>query len=158
MIFRSIGYKGHPLKDIPFDERGNIIPNQEGRVLDPTTNTPLARLYVAGWIKRGPSGVIGTNKPDAVATVRAMLQDVEQGQAPDGLRTGEDAIPTLLTQKGIRYVTFADWKHLDRLEVENGKKRDKPREKITTLPEMLAAREYLCSVGPAGGARAGQCQ
>ena len=79
MVFRSIGYKGHPLKDVPFDERAGIIPNQTGRVIDPETQAPLARLYVAGWIKRGPSGVVGTNKPDAIETVGLMLEDLQQG-------------------------------------------------------------------------------
>ena len=139
MVFRSIGYKGHPLKDVPFDERNGIIPNDTGRVIDPETKAPIERLYVAGWIKRGPSGVVGTNKPDAIETVGLMLEDLQKGQAPSDINVSEDAVPTLLTEKGVRYVSFDDWKYLDQIEVENGKKIGKPREKMTTVAEMLAA-------------------
>ena len=138
MVFRSIGYKGHPLKDVPFDERSGIIPNQTGRVIDPETQTPIERLYVAGWIKRGPSGVVGTNKPDAIETVGLMLEDLQQGTVPNTISASDEAVPALLAEKGVRYVSFADWKYLDQIEVENGKKVGKPREKMTTVAEMLA--------------------
>jgi ferredoxin--NADP+ reductase len=139
MLFRSIGYKGHPLSGIPFDERDGIIPNREGRVLDATTKQPIARLYVAGWIKRGPSGVIGTNKPDAAATVELMLADAQQQQFSQGLQTDAEALPALLARKQVRYVTYADWQRIDKVEVAEGKKVGKPREKLTTIPELLAA-------------------
>ena len=138
MVFRSIGYKGHPLKDIPFDDRSGIIPNDTGRVIDPENKAPLERLYVAGWIKRGPSGVVGTNKPDAVETVGLMFEDLQKGQVPNNIQTDEEAVPALLAQKGVRYVSFDDWKFLDQIEVETGKKIGKPREKMTTVEEMLA--------------------
>lgn len=139
MVFRSIGYKGHPLKGVPFDERAGIIPNTDGRVIDPDTQAPVARLYVAGWIKRGPSGVVGTNKPDAIETVSLMLEDLHDGGVPDGVRTAPEAAPALLDRKGVRFVSFADWQYLDRIEVEAGRERGKPREKLTTVAEMLAA-------------------
>ena len=139
MVFRSIGYKGHPLKDVPFDERAGIIPNTDGRVIDPGTQAPVARLYVAGWIKRGPSGVVGTNKPDAIETVALMLEDLHNGGVPDGVQTAPEAVAALLDRKGVRYVSFADWQYLDRIEVEAGRTRGKPREKLTTVAEMLAA-------------------
>ena len=139
MVFRSIGYKGHPLEDVPFDERAGIIPNTDGRVIDPDTQAPVARLYVAGWIKRGPSGVVGTNKPDAIETVSLMLEDLRNGGVPDGVQTAPEAVPALLGRKGVRYVSFVDWQYLDRIEVEAGRKRGKPREKLTTVAEMLAA-------------------
>lgn len=139
MVFRSIGYKGHALKDVPFDERAGIIPNASGRVIDSETNAPIERLYVAGWIKRGPSGVVGTNKPDAVETVGLMLDDLHQGGLACDVQTAPEATPALLERKGVRYVSFSDWKYLDRLEVEAGRNRGKPREKMTTVPEMLAA-------------------
>ncbi len=138
MVFRSIGYKGHPLKDIPFDDRSGIIPNDTGRVIDPENKAPLERLYVAGWIKRGPSGVVGTNKPDAVETVGLMFEDLQKGQVPNNIQTDEEAVPALLAEKGVRYVSFDDWKFLDQIEVETGKKIGKPREKMTTVEEMLA--------------------
>ena len=139
MVFRSIGYKGHPLKGVPFDERAGIIPNTDGRVIDPDTQAPVARLYVAGWIKRGPSGVVGTNKPDAIETVALMLKDLRNGSVPDGVQTAPEAAPALLDRKGVRFVSFADWQYLDRIEVEAGRERGKPREKLTTVAEMLTA-------------------
>lgn len=141
MIFRSIGYKGVPLPGIPFDERNGVVPNREGRVIDPATGQQVPRVYVAGWIKRGPSGVIGTNKPDAAATVQAMLEDARQGSLPVALSTGPDDLFTLLAQRGVKYVTFAGWKNIDRVEVDAGKKLGKPREKLTTLAELLAAAD-----------------
>ncbi len=139
LVFRSIGYKGHQLPGVPFDERNGIVPNRDGRVIDPATNHPVPRVYVAGWIKRGPSGVIGTNKLDAAATVQAMREDAEQAPVFNGLSPDLNAIPALLAQRQVRAVTFEDWKRIDRIEVEAGKKRGKPREKLTTLAELLAA-------------------
>lgn len=139
MVFRSIGYKGHALPGVPFDERDGIIPNREGRVLDSAAKAVLPRVYVAGWIKRGPSGVIGTNKPDSVATVEAMLADVEQLQSLNGVRVDPDAVPALLAQKNIKAVTFDNWKRIDTVEITAGKKIGKPREKLTTIPELLEA-------------------
>ncbi len=139
LVFRSIGYKGHQLPGVPFDERNGIIPNKDGRVIDPATNTPVPRLYVAGWIKRGPSGVIGTNKADAAATVQAMLEDAARYPVWDGLSLDPDAIPSLLAAKQVRAVTFTDWKRIDQIEIAAGKKRGKPREKLTTIAELLDA-------------------
>jgi len=139
LLFRSIGYKGHRLPGVPFDERNGIIPNRDGRVIDPATGAPVPRLYVAGWIKRGPSGVIGTNKADASATVQAMLEDAARHTAGDGLSPDPDAIPALLAHKQVRAVTFPDWKRIDQIEIAAGKKRGKPREKLTTIAELLAA-------------------
>lgn len=139
LVFRSIGYKGHQLPGVPFDERNGIIPNRDGRVLDPATNAPVPRLYVAGWIKRGPSGVIGTNKPDALATVQAMLADAARYAVWEGLSPDLNAILALLADKQVRAVTFTDWQRIDQIEIAAGKKRGKPREKLTTIAELLAA-------------------
>lgn len=141
MIFRSIGYKGIGLPGIPFDERNGVVPNREGRVLDPEKNAQFERVYVAGWIKRGPTGVIGTNKLDAAGTVEVMLEDARHYQTPEGFQPEGEAITALLAQKRVRYVTFADWKRIDQVEIARGKKIGKPREKLTTLAEMLAALE-----------------
>lgn len=138
MVLRSIGYKGLRLPEIPFDEKTGTIPNREGRVIDPSTSRPFPRLYVAGWIKRGPSGVIGTNKPDAAATVEAMLADLQQGEFSVEINSDPETIPALLTHKQARYISFADWQHIDQLEIAQGKKVGKPREKFTTIPELLA--------------------
>jgi ferredoxin--NADP+ reductase len=139
LVFRSIGYKGVALPGLPFDERGGVIPNADGRVLDAPGGKPLPRVYVAGWIKRGPSGVIGTNKPDAIATVERMLEDVPGLQASAELHSEPEALPALLASRGVRFVTFADWKRLDALEVERGQKLGKPRDKFTRVEDMLKA-------------------
>jgi ferredoxin--NADP+ reductase len=139
LVFRSIGYKGHKLLGVPFDERNGIIPNRDGRVIDPATNASVPRLYVAGWIKRGPSGVIGTNKLDATATVQAMLEDAAQYPAWEGLSLDLNAIPVLLAHKQVRAITFTDWKRIDQVEIAAGRKRGKPREKLTTIAELLEA-------------------
>ncbi len=141
MVFRSIGYKGHPLPDVPFDERDGIIPNREGRVLDSSSKAVVPRVYVAGWIKRGPSGVIGTNKPDSVATVEVMLADAAQAQSANGLQADAEAVPALLAQKNVQAVTFSGWKRIDQVEITDGKKIGKPREKLTTIAELLAAAQ-----------------
>jgi ferredoxin--NADP+ reductase len=141
MLFRSIGYKGHRLAGVPFDERAGIIPNVNGRVIDPTSGNPVPRLYVTGWIKRGPSGVIGTNKSDASATVASLLADLRQGIVVSDVNADAEATPTLLTQKRVQYVTFAGWQRIDQLELTRGKKQGKVREKLVTVSEMLDAAE-----------------
>lgn len=138
LVFRSIGYKGTGFAGIPFDERGGIIPNEAGRVVDGDGRSQVERLYVAGWIKRGPSGVIGTNKPDAIATVKSMLEDFPKlGAVLSENGSGRD-IADLLKQKSIPFVSFADWQRIDRAEVERGQALGRPRLKFTTVEEMLA--------------------
>ncbi|MCU0465996.1 MAG: FAD-dependent oxidoreductase [Anaerolineae bacterium] len=133
LVFRSVGYKGVALPGLPFDERAGVIPNTLGRVAD----TP--GVYVAGWIKRGPSGIIGTNKPDSVETVECILQDYSTGQLESGSSSTTDSIETLLTQRGVLFVTFTDWQKLDQLEMDNGAKFGRPRLKFTAVVDMLAA-------------------
>jgi ferredoxin--NADP+ reductase len=140
LIFRSIGYKGLQVPGIPFEERRGVIPHRDGRVVDPITNLPLARVYVAGWIKRGPSGVIGTNKGDAEATVRAMLADLDLHSKLTGLSLEEHDLPDVLARKKIEVVTFDHWKRIDGVEIAAGAPKGKPREKLTRIAELLAAR------------------
>ncbi|NIR44662.1 MAG: FAD-dependent oxidoreductase [Gemmatimonadetes bacterium] len=139
MVFRSVGYRGVPVAGVPFHERWGIIPNVQGRVIDPESDGPLTGLYVSGWIKRGPSGVIGTNKPDAAETVERMLEDaradaVLEPSSPDP----ESAERTVC---GVRpdCVSWEDWKRIQAVEDEAGKKQGRPRVKLTSLEEMLAA-------------------
>jgi ferredoxin--NADP+ reductase len=138
LVFRSVGYTGRPLPGVPFDRARGIVPNREGRVVEPASGTPVPRVYVAGWIKRGPSGVIGTNRPDAVATVRAMLADAASAPLAR-LETRLEDIVVLLARKQVQAVTFEGWKRIDMLEVAAGKAEGKPREKFTTRAELLAA-------------------
>ena len=117
----------------------DLAADAEGRVLDKVGGAVVPRVYVAGWIKRGPSGVIGTNKPDSIATVAKMLEDAKSLAALPGLDPRPSAVDALLQRKGATIVTFADWKRLDQAEIARGKEKGKPREKFTTLPQMLAA-------------------
>ena len=138
LVFRSVGYRGVPLPDIPFDEKTGTIPNAAGRVLDPNPQTPkpIPGLYVAGWIKRGPSGVIGTNKPDAAETADAMVADFEAGRLPAPAEPDPAAIERLLRERQPCLITFDDWKMLDRIESERGQAGGRPRVKMTEAEIM----------------------
>ena len=139
LVFRSVGYQGVPLPDLPFDSKRGTLPHEKGRVLDPSTGAPLARLYVSGWIKRGPSGVIGNNKADSVETVNAIIEDMGKGALPDPPAPDPAAFEALLRERQPRLVTFADWRALDALEVQRGAPQGRPRVKFTTVDEMLDA-------------------
>jgi len=136
LVFRSVGYRGVPLPDVPFDEKAGTVPNASGRVLSPTTHNPLTGLYVAGWIKRGPSGVIGTNKPDAAETADAMVADFEAGRLPAPAEPDPAAIERLLRERQPCLITFDDWKMLDRIESERGQAGGRPRVKMTEAEIM----------------------
>ncbi|MCB0052210.1 MAG: NADP oxidoreductase, partial [Caldilinea sp.] len=126
MILRSVGYKGVPMPGVPFDARHGVIPNEVGRVIDLETGRVVPGEYVAGWIKRGPTGVIGTNKPDAIESVNSMFDDMQKGKLEPAVDPDPEAIPTLLKERGVRYVTKDEWKKIDAVEVAEGKKRGKP--------------------------------
>lgn len=137
LVLRSVGYRGVPIPGVPFNEREGRIPNAEGRVLD-AAGKVLPGQYVVGWAKRGPSGLIGTNRADSAATVERMAEDLAEGRISGA--TGEtrpEAMPFLLKSRGVACVTFSDWKKLDALEVERGRQMGKIREKFTRVPEML---------------------
>lgn len=134
LVFRSIGYRGVRLPGVPFDERLGIIPNRDGRVFNGAALVP--RLYVTGWIKRGPSGVIGTNRADSVATIEALLVDSPSFHAPS--RSGYAGLADQLKLTNIRSVSFEDWLRIDAEEVASGRTRGKPREKFTRTEDMLA--------------------
>lgn len=131
LVFRSIGYKGIPLPGVPFDEKNGIIPNQDGRVID--------RLgeYVVGWIKRGPSGVIGTNKPDSYATVDALLLDLAEQRLRKPIYPLRSMIEEFLIKRNMRFVTFDDWMKIDRTELARGAAQQRPRIKFTSIGSML---------------------
>ncbi len=146
LLFRSIGYKGVAIPGVPFDPRQGIFPTQEGRIVD-ETGVPIAGLYAAGWIKRGPTGVIGTNRADSVATVNALLADIS---APDlAPKPGAEGLASLRTGRGPRVVSYADWLVIDRAEVERGAPKGKPREKFTRVADMLRALDRPCQEGAA---------
>jgi len=135
LIFRSVGYRGIPIPGLPFHDQSGIIPNQQGRIAD--SEHIYHDLYCAGWIKRGPSGVIGTNKPDSEETVAKLLEDLPNLN-PCSIPSTEKLI-AWLKDKEVRVVSFADWKKIDTAEMERGKKAGKPREKFVTIQGMLSA-------------------
>ena len=139
LVFRSVGYKGVPLPGVPFNESWGVILNEKGRVLDPETRQPIVGEYTAGWIKRGPSGVIGTNKPDAAETVAGMMEDLARGAVLHPKESDRAAVETLLRQRQPRYFSYDDWRRLDELEVAAGRRGQRPRVKFTRVDEMAAA-------------------
>jgi ferredoxin--NADP+ reductase len=134
VLFRSVGYRGVPLPGVPFDEQKAVIPNIEGRVIH--DGQPVTGLYAAGWIKRGPSGIIGTNKPDAFETVKSLLADAPS--LPRCAEPSRDALLAFLRERGARVVSYEDWRQIDAAEVERGKPLGKPREKFIRVEEMLS--------------------
>jgi ferredoxin--NADP+ reductase len=136
LLFRSIGYRGIPIPGVPFDERRGVLTNQDGRIVD--AGEPVPGLYCAGWIKRGPSGIIGTNRADSVATVKAMLADFEAEIIDQTPKAGADDIYALLKARGVRAVDYPDWLKIDAAEIKRGEPLGKPREKFTLVEEMLA--------------------
>ncbi len=139
LVFRSIGYRGVPLPGVPFHDSWGVIPNDGGRVIAQETKDTLLGQYTAGWIKRGPTGVIGTNKPDAAETVENMLADAREGRTLAPSHTGSEAILNLLTERQSCIVSFADWKRLDEMELNRGKEQGRPRIKFTRIEDMLDA-------------------
>jgi ferredoxin--NADP+ reductase len=147
LVFRAIGYRGIPLPGVPFDERAGTIPHDAGRVLDPATAAPLPGEYVVGWIKRGPSGVIGTNKKDAQETVNAIFADLPADSADDSSAAvslahtpdtpDPSAIEALLRTRQPDLVTYSGWESIDRHERALGEPSGRPRVKLTRLDELL---------------------
>ncbi len=150
LAFRAIGYRGIPLPGVPFDERSATIPNDGGRVLDGDTRAAVPGEYVVGWIKRGPSGVIGTNKKDAQETVDAILADLAPssngtasaaGNADTHVPENPDAaaVEALLRSRQPERVTYSGWEAIDRRERALGEPAGRPRVKLTSIEELLQA-------------------
>jgi ferredoxin--NADP+ reductase len=136
IVLRSVGYLGVGLAGLPFDERRGVIPNDGGRALD-ASGAPVARVYTAGWIKRGPSGVIGTNKKDATETVEKLLEDHAAGLLPPVGATAAD-VDALLAERGVEVVSSEGWKRIDAAERAAGEPQGRPRRKLCSWPELLA--------------------
>ncbi len=138
LVFRSVGYRGVALPDVPYDAKAGVIPNAKGRVLG-GNGLAAPGLYVSGWIKRGPSGVIGNNKADSVETVNALIEDAAAGALPRPAEPSPEAFERLLSSRQQDLVTFGHWKRLDRIECERGAPAGRPRVKMTSVEEMLDA-------------------
>ena len=139
LVFRSVGYRGVPIEGLPFDPRSGVIPNDRGRVLDPSTAEPIPGLYVSGWIKRGPSGVIGTNKKDGTETATAMLEDAVASSAATLGLSDPSIVDALVRGRQPECVTYADWARLDAIEVSLGEPLGRPRVKLTTRAAVRKA-------------------
>lgn len=141
LVLRSIGYKSYPLENIPFDARRHVIANEQGKVVDPEKNgEQVVGLYCSGWVKRGPTGIIGSNIVDARETVSSIIEDIAKANVLKP--TGGNGIETL--QKIIlernptkQLVTWQDFERLNDEEMQRGEAAGKPREKITSVNEML---------------------
>lgn len=138
LLFRAIGYQGVALPGVPFDSRTATIPNDSGRVVNLPDGNPRPGEYVAGWIKRGPTGIIGTNKPDAHESVEALLEDARGGRLrPEVLPSA--VFDRLLAERQAEVVSFEDWQYLDMCETTKGAERGRPRLKFARVESMLRA-------------------
>ncbi|MGZ4310737.1 MAG: NADP oxidoreductase, partial [Solirubrobacteraceae bacterium] len=139
LVLRSIGYRGTPLAEIPFDDRRGLIRNESGRVCN---DQGVCRgEYVVGWIKRGPTGVIGTNKKDAADTVARIIEDAEADalSQPSGELSDPEAVAAWLTERVPGHVTWAGWEMIDAYESSLGEPKGRPRVKLVRLAELLEA-------------------
>ena len=137
LVFRSVGYHGVELPGVAFDAKSGTIPHEGGRV-EPG-------VYVAGWIKRGPTGVIGTNKKDAAETVELLLEDVAAGRLVPKPEVSAGAVDALLAERGVRFVEYTGWTAIDEVERSAGEKSGRPRVKLCSWDELLAAAERVAS-------------
>ena len=139
LVFRSVGYRGLPMEGLPFNESWGVIPNEIGRVTEPETGQPVRGMYVSGWIKRGPTGVIGTNKKDGTETAGAMLEDAGSSSVLDPAHPDPSTLDALVRERQPHVVNYADWSRLDELEQSRGEAGGRPRVKFTSRAEMRAA-------------------
>jgi ferredoxin/flavodoxin---NADP+ reductase len=137
LVFRSVGYRGIPVPGVPFDEDRATMRNEGGRVLN-DEGKAVPGLYCAGWIKRGPTGIIGTNKKDATETVEHLLDDARAGTLPRTEASAAD-VDALLAQHDVNVVTYSGWEAIDSLECSRGEPHGRPRTKLVTWDELLAA-------------------
>jgi ferredoxin/flavodoxin---NADP+ reductase len=138
LVLRSVGYRGVELPGVPFDEERATLRNTGGRVLN-EQGAVVPGLYCAGWIKRGPTGVIGTNKKDATETVELLLADARAGTLPPAADASADAVDALLAERGVEVVTYPRWELIDRLERRLGAPHGRPRIKLSRWDELLKA-------------------
>jgi ferredoxin--NADP+ reductase len=134
LVVRAVGYRGAPLDGLPFDEASGVVPNDAGRVL--RDGVPAPGDYVAGWAKRGPTGVIGTNKHDARETVRSLLADAEAGVLPAPPESPDDLLRAL-RDRGHPVVDWGGWLAIERAEAELGQAQGRDRAKIASSEQLL---------------------
>lgn len=137
MVLTSIGYRGKAIRDLPFDDTAAVVPNDGGRVIDPASGEAVRGSYVAGWIKRGPTGFIGTNKSCAGETVHNLVADYNAGMLADPV-SRPAALDKLVRSRRPDMVDAAGWSAIDDAEIARGGEQ-RPRDKFTTVADMLAA-------------------
>lgn len=140
LVLKSIGYRSLPVAGLPFDTRSGTVPNSVGQVLHTSAAgdaSPVPGLFVCGWLKRGPTGVIGTNLVDAEETVATVRESLPSLPTPRGQQAGHAGLATLLQARGVRAVTFDDWLRLDAEERARGEAAGKEREKVVDVAEMM---------------------
>jgi ferredoxin--NADP+ reductase len=138
LVLRSIGYRSVPIEGVPFDHATSTINNIAGQVVHPNTGEVIPGEYVVGWAKRGPTGLIGNNKPDSAASVEAMLADLPMLHGIGDDHRDLSQVVAFLRERGIDFVTYQDWKLLDQYEIACGVRQGRPRVKVTTVPDMMA--------------------
>ncbi len=134
-LSRAVGYFGSPLEGVPFDERHGVIPNHEGQVLHGENNERVSGVYATGWIKRGPVGLIGHTKSDAMETVRHIINDQGSWWQPE--HPDEAAIPALLAERGVAWTDLGGWHRLDEHEISLGTPHERARIKVVPRDEMV---------------------
>jgi ferredoxin/flavodoxin---NADP+ reductase len=144
LVLRSVGYRAVPLPDVPFDERHFVLPNERGRVRA-ADGEPLPGVYAVGWIKRGPTGILGTNKRDAEETVSCLVADLGAGALPEPQDPGRDQIDALLAERNSDVVTVEGWRAIDGHELERGRGEQRPRVKLASRDELLASAAATAS-------------
>jgi ferredoxin--NADP+ reductase len=137
LVLRSVGYRAVPLPDVPFDERRFVLPNERGRVLAPD-GEPLAGVYAVGWIKRGPTGILGTNKRDADETVACLVDDLRAGALAVSPSAAREEIDELLAARKPDLVEVDGWRAIQAYERERGRDQERPRVKLASHDELLA--------------------
>lgn len=135
-LYRAVGYFGSPLPGVPFDERHGVIPNLEGQVLHPDSNEVVPGVYATGWIKRGPVGLIGHTKSDAMETVRHLINGQASWWQPE--EASPEAVPALLAERGVRWTDLEGWHRLDEHEIALGAPAERARIKVVPRDEMVA--------------------
>jgi ferredoxin--NADP+ reductase len=133
LVFRSIGYRGTRIEGVPFDEKNCTIPHERGRIAGRSGE------YAVGWIKRGPTGIIGTNKRDAQETVNTILEDLDAGRLPAPADPDRDSMEALVAERQPDAVSYAGWQAVDRAEREAGEPHGRPRVKLCSFQELLEA-------------------
>ncbi len=134
-LYRAIGYFGSPLSDIPFDEKRGVIPNHEGQAIDPASGEQIPGIYATGWIKRGPIGLIGHTKSDAMETVTHLIADQSTWWQPED--PSEEAMPALLAERNVQWTDLEGWHLLDAHEIALGQDSGRARVKVVPREEMV---------------------